>query len=124
MIHAPLRGLFLLGRAAAVVAVAAAVPYIIKKNRKVAEQIGDSLIKAGENLRGEAKSAAAEPKTQEPVVQSEKPKAKAASRTAKATAKPASPKSTAKPAAKSAPKRPAAPKKKPTPKPKPESPKE
>lgn len=51
MIHAPLRGIFFLGRTAFVLAAAAAVPYLLKKNRRLAEQIGDNLIRAGENLK-------------------------------------------------------------------------
>jgi len=121
MVHAPLRGLFFLGRTATVLVAAAAGAYILKKNRRLAEQVGETLIKVGENLRGEAKASAAEPKTAEPVVQSEKPKA---TRTAKAAPKAGATRTTAKPSAKAAPNRPTAPKKKAAPKPKAEAPKE
>lgn len=110
MVHAPLRGLFFLGRTATVLVAAAAGAYILRKNRRLAEQVGDSLIKAGENLRGEAK-AAAEPKTSEPVKQSEKSKPKSTRSAAKKpAAKPTAPKAAAKRTAKPAPKRPTKPK--------------
>lgn len=113
MVHVPLRGLFLLGRAATMVAVAAAIPYILKKNRRLAEQLGDTLIKAGENLRGEPSAATQEPNTAEPVVQAEKPKT--APRASKAAPKSAPKAAPAKSAAKPKTKRPVTAKKNPAP---------
>ncbi len=59
MTHIPIRGLFQLTRMAVVVAGMAAVPYILKKNKKLAEQLGETLVKAGERLKSEG--AVAEP---------------------------------------------------------------
>lgn len=98
MVQVPLRGLFFLGRAAFVIAAAAAVPYIIKKNKRLGEQLGDALIKAGENLKKDSPSPSpSAPKTAQTVKTSpkasaakatEKPKARAKSKSArKRTAK-------------------------------------
>jgi hypothetical protein len=64
MVHVPIRGLFMLGRVAFVVAAAAAVPYLLRKNRRLGEQLGDVLIKAGENLKKEEPKPAGEGKVQ------------------------------------------------------------
>lgn len=121
MVHAPLRGLFFLGRTATVLVAAAAGAYVLKKNRRLAEQVGDTLIRAGENLRGEPKSAAAEPQTAEPVVQSEKAKTATKTQTSSPNAsesKPkAAPRTAAKTAAKPKTKRPVTAKKRPSAKP-------
>ena len=87
MVQVPLRGLFLLGRAAFIVAAAAAVPYIIKKNRRLGEQLGDALIKAGENLKKDVPSPkGTAPKTSQTVKTSAK-SATATAATPKAKAK-------------------------------------
>ena len=94
MVQVPLRGLFLLGRAAFVVAAAAAVPYILKKNKRLGDQLGDALIKAGENLKDGPSPRAAAPKTSQTVKTSpkkdatRKATAPAANTAAKAKAKP------------------------------------
>ena len=83
MVHVPIRGLLLLGRAAFVIAAAAAVPYIIKKNKRLGEQLGDALIKAGENLKKDGSSPSpSAPKTAQTVKSSPK------EATAKAASKP------------------------------------
>lgn len=51
MVQAPIRGMFLLGRTAFLIAAAAAVPYLLKTNRKFAQTVGDKLIQAGETLK-------------------------------------------------------------------------
>ncbi|MBX3120440.1 MAG: hypothetical protein KF784_15380 [Fimbriimonadaceae bacterium] len=56
MTQIPIRGLFQLTKAALVVAAAVAVPYILKKNKRVAEQLGDTLMKAGEKLKKDSPS--------------------------------------------------------------------
>jgi outer membrane biosynthesis protein TonB len=53
MVFVPIRGIFLLGRTAFIIAAAAAVPVLLKKNRKLADQVGSTLIKAGEKLKQE-----------------------------------------------------------------------
>ena len=96
----------MLGRTAFLIAAAAAVPVVLKKNKKLADQVGDFMVKTGENLKKGYGSAAGtqekEPsKVSESVVQ--KPKAGSASpqsrpgRQSKATAASSSkPKGTAK----------------------------
>ncbi len=54
MVHVPIRGLFFLTRAAVLVAAIAAAPAILRKFKPVAEKIGDTLIKAGEQLKESA----------------------------------------------------------------------
>ncbi len=88
MIHAPLRGMFFLGRMAFVVAAAAAVPILLKKNRKLFDQLGDSLIRAGENLKKSEATAASAPS---------EPATKVASKPSPARPKPAAAKSGAEP---------------------------
>lgn len=85
MVQIPIRGLFLLGRTAFVIAAAAAVPYIIKKNKRLGDQIGDALIKAGENIKGDGAKPAGAPKTSQTVKSTPK---ETAAKTVSKTAKP------------------------------------
>ena len=41
----------MLGRTAFLIAAAAAVPVVLKKNKKLADQVGDFMVKTGENLK-------------------------------------------------------------------------
>ena len=89
MVQVPIRGLFFLGRAAFVIAAAAAVPYIIKKNKRLGEQLGDVLIKAGENLKKDSPSPSpAAPQTSQTVKTSPKTSAAKAAEKPKPRAKP------------------------------------
>lgn len=89
MVHVPLRGLFVLTRAAVAVVAVAAVPVVLRKCKPLAKKIGDTLVKAGEQLRESAENA-------------DSPKA-AAEQTRAATSEPP-----AEGASKQAPKKPAA----------------
>lgn len=54
MVHVPIRGLFILTRAAVAVAAVAAVPVVLRKCKPLAKKLGDTLVKAGEQLRESA----------------------------------------------------------------------
>ena len=86
MVQIPIRGLFFLGRTAVIIAAAAAVPYIIKKNKRLGDQIGDALIKAGENIKGDGAKPAGSPKTTQTVKSA--PKEAAAKTATRASSKP------------------------------------
>lgn len=60
MVHVPIFGLRLLARVGLVAVAAAAVPIVLRKCRPLAKQVGDTLVRAGEKLRQEAKDAAGE----------------------------------------------------------------
>lgn len=116
MTHIPIRGLFQLTRTVVVVAGLAALPYVLKKNKKLADQLGDALKKAGDRLKDDTarpepqatvakdstEEAPAAPPIQEAVTtDSQAPKTTAKKTTVKkSTAKPAAKKTVVKSAAK------------------------
>lgn len=98
MTFIPIRGIFQLTRMAAVVVAVAAVPVLLKKNKRLAEQIGETLVKAGEKLKGDGTNseASAPPKAEEAAAEAPPQEAPPKATAAKATAtKSAATKSTA-----------------------------
>jgi hypothetical protein len=87
MIVAPIRGLFMLGRTAFAIAAVAAIPYLLKKNKRLADQLGDGLIKAGEKLKSDEASQPAAAKSAAATAPKPKSSAKAKASGAKAAAK-------------------------------------
>lgn len=61
MVHAPLRALVVLARTTVVVGAAVAIPYVLKRCKPVAKNLGDTLVKIGEDLRKSADEPAKEP---------------------------------------------------------------
>jgi hypothetical protein len=101
MVVAPLRGIFALGRVAFIVAGAAAIPVLMKKNRKLADQVGNFMVKAGEGLKSNYGGATAV--KEEPTKASENPASAVKSASAKpraTTSRASKPKATPKTAVK------------------------
>lgn len=86
MVHAPLRGVLMLGRLAFVVAAAAAVPVLLKKGKPFFDKAGDALVELGNKLKEGDKPKAEEPQSRakaEPKAATKEPQA---TKTATATA--------------------------------------
>jgi len=101
MMFIPVRGLFSLVRAAQVIAVTAAVPFVIKKSKPLAEKVGKELVKLGEWLQDEPEAGPATeksaPKTATEAPKADAPKAAAKPAAKKPAAKKPTPKTTSKP---------------------------
>ncbi|BBO23317.1 MAG: hypothetical protein L6Q31_03975 [Fimbriimonadaceae bacterium] len=85
MVHAPLRALAVLARTTVIVGAAVAIPYVLKRCKPVAKNLGDTLVKIGEDLRKSSDDPARESRTATPKAETA-PKPKKA-----ATAKPKKP---------------------------------
>ncbi|MCC6351825.1 MAG: hypothetical protein IT202_04875, partial [Fimbriimonadaceae bacterium] len=66
MVHAPLRALAVLARTTVIVGAAVAIPYVLKRCKPVAKNLGDTLVKIGEDLRKSSDEPASESRTAAP----------------------------------------------------------
>lgn len=89
MVHAPLRALAVLARTTVIVGAAVAIPYVLKRCKPVAKNLGDTLVKIGEDLRKSSDEPVGEPQTAAPNAETASKPKKAA------TAKPTKPGKTA-----------------------------